>query len=330
MNRTHMPRIVFAVLLVGLLAGCSLTNSDAATTAGPATSEGRPLPSATELEPTDSEGGVVPTATGPVDAEQPLPTGVFKPEMNALGPLFETGDDPLPAQTLAALANAGGEALPVNGALTAFGVYDIPRPSGLNSVVMEMRSTGVLLTGGTSSLTAEVVYMVASDAPIEELLATAAGVPAETATVDSVDDYDGTTGDPRCARLDLDVGPVTTGSVQGCEYRGDPLRTVRSVGFSRVNLPVAHRLVLPPAFVDFPDELFDAGTVEAFTATFGRPSGPSGNTIQLEVRVVLDHEPALGDNWQTDGPGRWWNDTATVTIDGGQAVWRMSTRADQP
>lgn len=50
---------------------------------------------------------------------------------------------------------------------------------------------------------------------------------------------------------------------------------------------------------------------------------------QLEVRVQLNGQPTLGEVWQTDGPGRWWNDAATITIDGGQAVWRYSTRADQ-
>ena len=55
----------------------------------------------------------------------------------------------------------------------------------------------------------------------------------------------------------------------------------------------------------------------------------SGNTIQLEVRVELDGQPTLDEIWQTDGPGRWWNDAATITVDGGQAVWRYSTRADQ-
>lgn len=313
---------VGGAVLIGLLAGCSTSSEDA----GPTTGSPATTTTATAVEPSSSS---ITASTSMIDPEVPLPAAVIAHAPTALGPLFATGDEPLPAQTTGALADAGGEAMAVNDALSLFGIFGIPRPSGVNSAVMELRSAGGTLPGGGSSLTAEVVYMVASATPIDDLLTQAAADGEADATVDSVADYDGTVGDPRCARLAIGGDSVASAWVEGCEYRADPLQDVRSIGFRRLNLPVADQLTLPSIFAAFPVELSDAGDVQAFTATFGRPTGPSGNTIQLEVRVQLDHDPALPDAWQSDGPGRWWNDTATITTDGGQAVWRLSTRADQ-
>lgn len=319
---------VTAAAVIGGCAGSTTTEppvTDAATFTDAGTVTDAAAASTTPVDATVAAGPVAPR----VDPDVPLPVEVMVAAPTELGPLFVTADDPLPAQTTSALANAGGEALAVNEALTRFGVLGIPRPSGVNSAVMELRSAGSLLPDGNSSLTVEVVYMVASGDPIEVLLATAAGLEPSTAPVVTVADYDGTTGDPRCARLPVEVGPVATGSVEGCEYRADPLQRVRSVGFRRLNLPVADPLRLPAVFDSLPAAVVDAGTVEAFSASFGRPTGPSGNTIQLEVRVVLDREPELDAGWQPDGAGRWWRDGATVTITDGRAVWRLSTRADR-
>ena len=316
-----IPTSLVGVLLAGLLAGCSAPNESSRSTTDSATT----VPAAT-IESVSSS--VIADMTA-LDPELPLPTAMVGAAPTALGPLFATGDAPLPAQTTGALADAGGEAMAVNDALSLFGIFGIPRPSGVNSAVMELRSTGGILPGGGSSLTVEVVYMVASSTPINDLLPQAADSGESGATVETVADYDGTVGDPRCARLAIASGPVASAWVEGCEYRADPLQEIRSIGFRRLNLPVTDPLVLPAIFASFPVELLDAGDVQAFTATFGRPTGPSGNTIQLEVHVQLEHEPTLPEIWQTDGPGRWWHDTATITIDGGQAVWRLSTRADQ-
>ena len=118
--------------------------------------------------------------------------------------MFVTGDEPLPAQTTAALHDAGGQALDVNTALTAFGVLGIPRPSGASSAVMELDVTATRLAGtdGTS-LSTEVLYLVSSTSRIDDLLVDAAHTidPATSASPSTVPDYDGTTGDPRCARL---------------------------------------------------------------------------------------------------------------------------------
>ena len=246
--------------------------------------------------------------------------------------MFVTGDEPLPAQTTAALRDAGGQALDVNTALTAFGVLGVPRPSGASSAVMELDVTATRLAGtdGTS-LSTEVLYLVSSTSRIDDLLVDAAHTidPATSASPSTVPDYDGTTGDPRCARLPLDTGTPTAVSVEGCEYRGDPLTEVRSIGFRRLNLLVAGPPALPPVFAAVPAELLAAGELAGYTASFGRPAGPSGNTVQLRVQVHLAAPlTGLGEGWQADGPGRWWTDTATVTVDAGTATWQSSTRAE--
>ena len=54
----------------------------------------------------------------------------------------------------------------------------------------------------------------------------------------------------------------------------------------------------------------------------------AGNTIQIKVHVRLSGElTSLGDGWQPDGPGRWWNANAVVTVDAGIATWESSSRA---
>ncbi len=321
MNPTRRSVLAVAVL-AGVLASCSTASQQPAQSTQSSVSLSAPPVGV-------SVGSSTVGHPAAIDPEVPLPATAIGPAPTELGAVFATSDAPLPAQTTGALAAAGGEAMAVNDALSLFGLFGISRPSGMNSAVMELRSTGSALPAGGSSLTAEVVYMVASSTPIDDLLQTARGGSNGDATVETVADYDGTVGDPRCARLATDDGPIASASVEGCEYRADPLQEVRSIGFRRLNLPVTDALVLPAVFAAFPIELVDAGTMQSFMATFGRPTGPAGNTIQLEVRVQLDHDPTLPDVWHTDGPGRWWNDTATVTIDGGQAIWRLSTRVDQ-
>ena len=93
---------------------------------------------------------------------------------------------------------------------------------------------------------------------------------------------------------------------------------------------VAAPPVLPAVFDGVPDELLAAGELAGYSATFGRPTGPSGSTVQLRANVHLAAPlTGVGDGWQADGPGRWWSDTATVTVDAGTATWQSSTRAAQ-
>lgn len=326
-----LPRLA-AMVAVALSACSAPTGQQSAPCTPPPTGTPptitSPLP-AVETTPSTSivdDGGRV------VDPEAPLPVDVVADPPNGLGPIFATLDEPLPAQTTAALRAAGGEALAVNDALTSFGLFGVPRPSGTTSAVMEVTSTGTLLgDGATSSLSAEVVYMVSSTAPIEALLQSVAATITTTSAAppSTIADYDGSTGDPRCARLPLEVGPVAEASVEGCEYLDDPLTDVRSVAVRRMSLPVTGALTLPAVFADVPAELVAGGIVESFTATFGRPTGPAGDTIQLDVRVDLTATmPALDGTWEPDGPNRWWNGAALITLDAGTATWTASTRAE--
>ena len=317
MNQTRTLAII--ALLAAIAAGCSYAETTPTTTTEPVETM--------SLSPTDTAAVV--SSPPAVDAEAPLPPTVKAAAPTELGPVFSTGDGPLPGQMTAAIADAGGEALDVNDALARFGIFGIPRPSGANSAVMELRTTGSALPDGGASLTAEVVYIVASTEPIEDLLHQAISRPADEATAETVADYDGTVGDPVCARLQYADGTLGTGSVEGCQYRSDPLDGVRSIGFRRLNLAVSDELELPAVFGEFPVALVAAGRLDGFTATFGRPAGPSGDTVQLEARLQLDSEPVLPPPWQSDGPGRLWNGNATITVDGGRAVWRLSTRADR-
>jgi hypothetical protein len=61
----------------------------------------------------------------------------------------------LPAQTTAALRDAGGQALNLNTALTTFGVLGVPRPAGASSAVMglDVTATRQVGTDGTSRST---------------------------------------------------------------------------------------------------------------------------------------------------------------------------------
>lgn len=315
-----------------LVAGCSSN-----VTSTPPTSPAAHVASTTNLTtPSTSPSSTSVTTAGassvPIDPDEPIAADQLSPAPTQLGLRFATSDEPLPAQTTAALHDAGGQALGVDEALSSFGLFGIPRPSGANSAVMELDVTATRLAGidGTS-LSTEVLYMVASDERIEDLLDEAAAtiLPADTTwTPVSVPDYDGTTGDPRCARLPVDAPSPATVSVEGCEYRADPLTAVRSIGVRRLNLLVAGPPILPPMFADIPSVLLDAGELSGFTATFGRPSGPSGNTVQLTAQVHLAGGLGeLGGEWQADGPDRWWSARATITVDAGTATWRSSTRA---
>ena len=192
--------------------------------------------------------------------------------------MFATGDEPLPAQTTAALHDAGGQALDVNTALTAFGVFGVPRPSGASSAVMELDVTATRLAGtdGTS-LSTEVLYMVSSTSRIDDLLVDAAHIidPATSASP---------THGPRLRRHDRRPAlrpPAARhrharppSSVEGCEYRGDPLTEVRSIGFRRLNLLVAGPPALPAVFADVPAELLAAGEHRRVhgAASVGRPA----------------------------------------------------------
>jgi hypothetical protein len=334
MNRRRAAALV---VTVAVLAACdspdpSATTPPSSTTVAPRTTppvSSRPIPGST---PTDDGGGVA--SPGEVNPDEPIAAVQLTPAPVVLGPMFVTGNEPLPAQTTAALRDAGGQALDVNTALTAFGVLGIPRPSGASSAVMELDVTATRLAGtdGTS-LSTEVLYLVSSTSHVADLLVDAAHTidPATPSAPSTVPDYDGTTGDPRCARLPLDSGTPTAVSVEGCEYRGEPLTEVRSIGFRRLNLLVAGAPVLPPVFADVPAELLVAGELAGYTASFGRPAGPAGNTVQLRLQVRLAAPlTGLGDGWHADGPGRWWTDTATVNVVAGTATWQSSTRAAEP
>jgi len=282
-----------------------------------------PLVTATSTPPDDRPA---------IDPDSPVPDHALAVAPLGLGPRFETADDPLPARTTGALHDAGGQALAVDTALNTFGIFDIPRPSGAHSAVMELNVTATGLGGAPgTSLSVEVLYMVASPRPIEELLVDAAAMLAATGPhgPSTVPDYDGTTGDPRCARLAVDAGDGAAVSVEGCEYRADPLTAVRSIAFRRLNLLVAGPPTLPAVFDQVPAELLAAGELAGYAGTFGRPAGPAGHTVQLRVEVHLSGPLVeLGDGWQADGPGRWWRDDATVVVDAGTAIWQRSTRAE--
>jgi hypothetical protein len=295
----------------------------------PATASAPPAPA------TAPPDGSPPAPQTTLDPEAPPPAGALTVAPSALGPLFSTDDDPLPAQMTAALRRAGGEALGVTDALTDFGLLGIPRPSGANSAVMEATSSGSLVADGSaSSLNAEVVYLVSSSSPIEDLLSAAGSTLDREAAAQpptSIREYDGSTGDPRCARLPLHLAAVMTASVEGCQYRDRLLTDVRSVGVRRLALSVRGPLVLPPVFSDVPRNLIAAGVTESFSAAFGRPTGPAGDTVRLEVRVRLRAGmPSLDRTWQADGPNRWWNGPALITLDASTAIWTSSKRVQPP
>ena len=182
MNRRRRAATA-ALAAVVALAGCDST--DPAATATPSleiavaaadlAARHAPLPGT--AAPLNRAG----RATAPVDVldpEEPIDAGELGPAPDALGPFFTTGDEPLPAQTTAALHDAGGQALDVNPALSTFGVFGVPRPSGASSAVMELDVTATRLAGtdGTS-LSTEVLYMVSSSTRIDDLLVDAAQHP---------------------------------------------------------------------------------------------------------------------------------------------------------
>jgi hypothetical protein len=310
MNRRRRGATAALVAVVAL-AGCDSSDPSATATPGPSSPSPSPtLVPSTSPVPVTTGPSVGPPATAPgdvLDPKEPIAAGELGAAPDALGPFFTTGDEPLPAQTTAALIAAGGQALDVDPALSTFGVFGIPRPSGVSSAVMELEVTASPL-GGTdgTSLSTEVLYLVSSSTRIEDLLVDAARIidPATSGPPSTVADYDGTTGDPRCARVAIATPGTTASSVEGCEYRGDPLTEVRSIGFRRLNLLVTGPPVLPAVFASVPAAMLAAGEVTGYTASFGRPTGPSGNTVQLRVQVHLAAPLTdLGDGWHADGPG---------------------------